>query len=157
PRSAPVSTTDAVTGGVSRRVGAVSLALFAALLAGLPALAAATQIGGLTLADTFYRAGSLVFGGGHVVLPLLHSEVVPAALVTNEVFLAGYSAAPAVPGPLFTVAAFIGASSTAEPTGIVGATIALVAIFIPSALLLVGVLPFWQRVSHASTARGAVM
>lgn len=142
---------------VSRRIAVASLALFALLLAGLPALAAVTENGALALMDTFYRAGALVFGGGHVVLPLLHAELVPTGAVTNDAFLAGYGAAQAVPGPLFTFAAYLGAVSTGQPAGILGAALALVAIFVPSALLLLGVLPFWERVRHAGAARSAIM
>ena len=149
--------TDAVGIRVSRRVAVASLTLFALLLAVLPALAATIENGALELVDTFYRAGALVFGGGHVVLPLLHAELVPTGMVSADAFLAGYGAAQAVPGPLFTFSAYLGAVSTGEPSGIVGAVIALVAIFVPSALLLVGVLPFWEKLRHARTARSAIM
>ncbi|MBX3094900.1 MAG: chromate efflux transporter [Cryobacterium sp.] len=142
---------------VSRRIAMASLSLFALLLVALPALAVLTENGVLALVDTFYRAGALVFGGGHVVLPLLHAELVPTGAVTNDAFLAGYGAAQAVPGPLFTFAAYLGAVSTGQPSGILGAALALVVIFVPSALLLLGVLPFWERVRHARAARSAVM
>jgi chromate transporter len=94
--------------------------------------------------DTFYRVGSLVFGGGHVILPLLQAEVVPPGWVTREQFVAGYGAAQAVPGPLFTFSAYLGATMAPEPNGWVGAGLALVAIFVPSFLLVVGSLPFWD-------------
>ena len=119
--------------------------LFFALLIGLPVLRQLTQSQPLALFDTFYRVGSLVFGGGHVVLPLLQREVVPAGWVTNDQFLTGYAAAQAVPGPLFTFAAYLGAISKPAPNGWIGAIIALVAIYLPSFLLLIGILPFWNR------------
>jgi len=101
---------------------------------------------GLPLAvfDSFYRVGSLVFGGGHVVLPLLQAEVVPPGWVTNEQFVAGYGAAQAVPGPLFTFAAYLGAVMPPPLTGVAGAALALVAIFLPSFLLVIGALPWWD-------------
>ncbi len=143
--------------GLSRRVGAVALIAFAALLVALPVLVALTGNETLRLADIFYRTGSLVFGGGHVVLPLLEAEMVPSGLVGHDEFLAGYGAAQIVPGPLFTFAAFLGASTTAGPTGILGASIVLVAIFLPAALLIIGVLPFWDQVRTAPRARRGLM
>lgn len=139
--------------GVSRRVGAVVLVVFAALLVALPVLATATGDLRLRLADVFFRAGALVFGGGHVVLPLLEADLVGTRMIPADVFLAGYGAAQAVPGPLFTVAAFLGAST---PAGFAGAVIALLAVFVPGALLLVGVLPFWARLSRSTVARRAL-
>jgi chromate transporter len=97
------------------------------------------------LIDAFYRAGSLVFGGGHVVLPLLQAEVVPTGWVDENTFLAGYGAAQAVPGPLFTFAAFLGASTNAGPSGWVGGFLCLLAIFAPSFLLIAGALPYWEH------------
>lgn len=129
----------------ARRLGIASLIAFAALLLGLPALTAATGDATIRLIDIFYRTGALVFGGGHVVLPLLEAELVPTGLVDHDTFLAGYGAAQAVPGPLFTFAAFLGASMTTGPAGILGAGIALLAIFLPAGLLVVGILPFWER------------
>src|SRR5215475_4589286 len=117
---------------VSRTVGAALLALFFALLVGLPLLAAAIPAQGLKEFDAFYRAGSLVFGGGHVVLPLLQAAVVPPGWVSNDAFLAGYGAAQAVPGPLFTFAAYLGAGMGPAPTGWLGASLCLVAMFLPS-------------------------
>ena len=96
--------------------------------------------------DAFYRAGSLVFGGGHVVLPLLQAEVVPSGWVGIETFLAGYGAAQAVPGPLFTFAAFLGASMNESPTGWMGGVLCLLSVFLPSFLLVAGALPFWEQV-----------
>jgi chromate transporter len=120
------------------------------MLVGLPVLARATASESIALFDTFYRAGSLVFGGGHVVLPLLQSGVVDTGWVTTQDFLAGYGAAQAVPGPLFTFAAYLGAISITGPGGAFGAAIALLAIFLPGFLLLVGVLPFWDTLQERS-------
>jgi chromate transporter len=142
---------------VGKRMGAVWLGLFLALLALLPALAAMSGDGVLRMVDGFYRAGSLVFGGGHVVLPLLQSETVETEPVGREAFLAGYGAAQAVPGPLFTFAAYLGAVHETAPNGIPGAAIALVAIFVPSALLIVGGLPYWDDLRKSPTARRALM
>ncbi|MCM1011527.1 MULTISPECIES: chromate efflux transporter [unclassified Brevibacterium] len=142
---------------VSKRVGAAALLVFAALLVLLPIATAVTGDPTLRLTDIFYRAGSLVFGGGHVVLPLLDTETVRSGLVNSETFLAGYGAAQAVPGPLFTFAAFLGASMTTEPTGLLGATIALLAIFLPAGLLTVGALPFWQSLHGSVRARRALL
>lgn len=125
---------------ISPAVGTACLILFAVLLAGLPMLAAGTSVHGIDLFDAFYRAGALVFGGGHVVLPLLDTELVASRWVSRDTFLAGYGVAQAVPGPLFTFAAYLGAADS----DLAGAVIALVAIFLPGFLLLVGVLPFWD-------------
>jgi chromate transporter len=141
---------------VSRKTGAVMLALFVALLIGLPLLAAASRSQGLRLFDAFYRAGSLVFGGGHVVLPLLQAAVVPPGWVTNDTFLAGYGAAQAVPGPLFTFAAYLGAAMLPQPNGWVGAAICLVAVFLPSFLLVIGALPFWEALRRRAVAQAAL-
>jgi chromate transporter len=129
--------------GVSMRAGVISLVFFFLLLIGLPVIASLFDNTALSMFDSFYRAGSLVFGGGHVVLPLLESEVVPPGWVSDDAFLAGYGAAQAVPGPLFTFAAYLGAVSTVSPTGAVGAILCLVAVFLPSFLLVIGVLPLW--------------
>lgn len=118
------------------------LALFAGLLVGLPLVSTIADTQLVDLFDGFYRSGSLVFGGGHVVLPLLESEVVPNGWVTPDEFTAGYGLAQAIPGPLFTFAAYLGAVTD----GIVGAIVALVAIFLPSFLLVFGVVPFWEAV-----------
>jgi len=107
--------------------------------------------------DAFYRAGSLVFGGGHVVLPLLQAEVVPSGWVSNDAFLAGYGAAQGVPGPLFTFAAFLGASMNQGPSGWLGGVICLVTIFVPSFLLVVGVLPFWERLRRNTRTQAALL
>jgi chromate transporter len=129
---------------VGRRAGMAWLALFVALLLGLPWAVAVFPHATLAVADAFYRAGSLVFGGGHVVLPLLQAELVPTGWVDQDTFLAGYGAAQAVPGPLFTFAAFLGASLQMGPQGVWGALVCLLAIFAPSFLLVAGALPFWE-------------
>jgi chromate transporter len=126
------------------------------LLIGLPLLASATSSQAIRLADAFYRAGSLVFGGGHVVLPLLQASVVPPGWVTNDAFLAGYGAAQAVPGPLFTFSAYLGAIMSPQPNGWVGAGICLVAVFAPSFLLVIGALPFWEDLRHRASAQAAL-
>jgi chromate transporter len=127
-----------------RWLSVISLALFAAILFGLPLLRAAVRLDRLALFDSFYRAGALVFGGGHVVLPLLHQAVTHLRGISDSQFLSGYGAAQAVPGPLFTFAAYLGALSAGG--GVAGAVIALVAIFLPSFLLLFGVLPLWTSI-----------
>jgi len=137
---------------VSRTAGALALVLFFALLVGLPLLAAQTTERGIDLVDAFYRAGSLVFGGGHVVLPLLQAEVVPRGWVSNDAFLAGYGAAQAVPGPLFTFAAYLGAVIGGPGT----AALCLVAVFLPSFLLVIGALPFWNEIRSKAKAQAAL-
>ncbi|MHC8319917.1 chromate efflux transporter [Pseudomonas sp. GB2N2] len=142
---------------ISRRAGAIWLSLFLILLTGLPLLNQMMPSQTLALVDAFYRSGSLVFGGGHVVLPLLQTEVVPSGWVGNEAFLAGYGAAQAVPGPLFTFAAFLGASMNLAPSGWTGGMIALLAIFAPSFLLILGALPFWERLRRNVRAQAALL
>jgi chromate transporter len=129
---------------VSRWLVVSAWVLFFGLLVGLPMARQLVDWHALAIFDSFYRTGALVFGGGHVVLPLLQAEVVPPGWVNNDQFLAGYGAAQAVPGPLFTFAAYLGAVMEPPPHGWLGAMIALVAIFLPSFFLLVGVLPFWD-------------
>jgi chromate transporter len=141
---------------VSHRAALAALVLFLLLLAGLPLLHAAVPSQTIALIDAFYRAGSLVFGGGHVVLPLLQASVVPPGWVTNDVFLAGYGAAQAVPGPLFTFAAYLGAVMGPEPNGIAGAALCLIAVFLPSFLLVVGALPFWDSLRRHPGAQSAL-
>jgi chromate transporter len=141
---------------VSRSTGAVLLSLFFVLLAALPWLAAIFQIHALHLVDAFYRAGSLVFGGGHVVLPLLQASVVPPGWVTNDAFLAGYGAAQAVPGPLFTFSAYLGAVMGPQPNGWAGAVLCLAAIFLPSFLLVIGMLPFWDALRRRGWVQSAL-
>jgi len=143
---------------ISRRSAVVAWGLFASLLVLLPIAAEIGGGQGLAIFDSFYRAGSLVFGGGHVVLPLLQAEVVPPGWITNAEFIAGYGAAQAVPGPLFTFSAYLGAMIWGGSNAWVGATIALVAIFLPSFLLIFGALPFWDllraRVGFQAALRG---
>lgn len=128
---------------VPRWMGAVALAAFAALLIGLPPLARAVNVPLLALFTDYVRSGALVFGGGHVVLPLLEAQAVGTAGITHDQFLAGYGAAQAVPGPLFSIAAYLGYLDP-RSGGILGAAVATVGIFLPGALLVLGVLPFWQ-------------
>ena len=139
---------------VSKSVGVAALALFFVLLVMLPILAGTSQ--GVALFDSFFRAGSLVFGGGHVVLPLLQAEVVPSGWVGDNAFLAGYGAAQTVPGPLFTFAAYLGTVMGPQPNGVAGAAIALVAIFLPGFLLLIGALPFWDVFRMRPVAQAAM-
>jgi chromate transporter len=136
--------------------GAVFLTLFFVLLIGLPLLAAAMPSHAIVAFEAFYRSGSLVFGGGHVVLPLLQASVVPPGWVGNDAFLAGYGAAQAVPGPLFTFAAYLGAVMGPEPNGWSGAVLCLVAVFVPSFLLVLGTLPFWEPLRKQPAAQAAL-
>lgn len=133
---------------VSRKLGVAALLLFAVPLAGLPLWAAATGSSTLALVEGVYRSGALVFGGGHVVLPLLQATVVPSGAVSNADFLAGYGAAQAVPGPLFTFAAYLGAVANGPLHGWVGGLALLGTIFLPAFLMLVGALPFWEGLRH---------
>jgi chromate transporter len=141
---------------ISRRVGIGCLLLFLALLLGLPFVGGTVPGGALDLVDRFYRVGSLVFGGGHVVLPLLQTQVVATGWVTDTQFLAGYGAAQAVPGPLFTFSAFLGAVRAPAPNGVLGAVVALAAIFLPSFLLIWGTLPFWDALRAHPIFRGGL-
>jgi chromate transporter len=141
---------------VSRTLGGAALVVFFGLLIALPIARQITGSQALALFDSFFRVGSLVFGGGHVVLPLLQAEVVPPGWVTSEAFVAGYGAAQAVPGPLFTFAAYLGAVMGPPPTGLVGAAIALVAIFLPSFFMIVGALPFWDTLRGRSSFQSAL-
>lgn len=141
---------------LSRFAGVTALILFFGLLLLLPVAANSFGIPALQQFETFYRAGSLVFGGGHVVLPLLQAEVVPHGWVTNDAFLAGYGAAQAVPGPLFTFSSYLGAISNVEPSGWLGAGLCLLAIFLPAFLLIVGVLPFWERLRQYKGMQSAM-
>ena len=137
------------------RAGATLLALFVLLLAALPLVVYGTE-GQLAVAAAFYRAGALVFGGGHVVLPLLQEMVVEPGWLTTEEFLAGYGAAQAVPGPMFSLAAFLGARLAGEAGGVAGATTALTALFLPGFLLVAGILPFWHTLTRHPLAASAV-
>jgi chromate transporter len=141
---------------VSRRAGLLALVVFFLLLAGLPILSSLTHSQAVALFEAFYRSGALVFGGGHVVLPLLREATVAQGWVTDDVFLAGYGAAQAVPGPLFTFSAYLGAVMEPRPHGLAGAAISLVGIFVPGILALVGALPFWETFRKRARAQ-AVM
>jgi chromate transporter len=152
----PTAPDDPGAQTVSPAVSLGALATFALLLAALPFLAAWLQSPTVGLASVFYRTGALVFGGGHVVLPLLQSEIVGRGWMEQDPFLAGYGAVQALPGPLFSFAGFVGAAQSVAPGGWRGGLVALVAIFLPSLLLVVGVLPFWDRLKTRAAARGAV-
>lgn len=141
---------------LSRRTGAVLLVLFAVLLVVPPLVAEVTELQAIHLFDAFYRSGALVFGGGHVVLPLLQAEVVAPGWVSTGQFLAGYGLAQAVPGPLFTFAAYLGAVMGPPPNGIAGASVALVAVFLPGLLLVTGMLPFWGALRRRPAAQAAM-
>ena len=158
----PESTIDAPGGlqvPLRRRTGTLLLMAFVVLLVLLPLAVRLWPGSLLAMVDAFYRVGALVFGGGHVVLPLLQAEVVGPGWVSADAFLAGYGATQAVPGPLFTFAAFLGASMQVWPGGWLGAVVCLVAIFVPSFLLVAGALPFWEplrRNPHAQAALAGV-
>jgi chromate transporter len=139
---------------VGRASAIVSLVLFATLLFGLPMLATATSNHTIEVFGSFYHSGSLVFGGGHVVL--LHQAVVPRGWISNDEFLAGYGAAQAVPGPLFTFAAYLGTAMKSAPNGWIGGLICLIAIYLPSFLLLIGALPFWDALRRRMAAQSAL-
>jgi chromate transporter len=141
---------------VTRRGGIIALVVFTVLLLIPPAVATATGSQSLALFNAFFRSGALVFGGGHVVLPLLQAQVVTPGWVSNEAFLAGYGLAQAVPGPLFTFAAYLGAVMGPPPNGLAGAVIALVAIFLPGLLLVYGMLPFWEAMRTRPAAQAAM-
>ena len=137
-------------------IAMVSLTLFFLLLVFLPVAASTWPSQALALADSFYRSGSLVFGGGHVVLALLKAEVLPTGWVPEDVFLAGYGAAQAVPGPLFTFSAYLGTVMETPPGGWIGGLICLAAIFVPSFLLVIGTLPYWNALRRLESARQAM-
>jgi chromate transporter len=153
PAAAPQA---ALTFPVGRRWAVLAWVAFFALLAGLPLAARLTASETIAILDGFYRSGSLVFGGGHVVLPLLQAEVVPPGWVDNDAFLAGYGAAQAVPGPLFTFAAYLGTVMNAPLTGWIGGLTCLVAVFLPSLLLVVGALPFWDTLRASPAAQSTL-
>jgi chromate transporter len=129
---------------VSRRAGLIALTAFAVLLIGIPLLRSLTGSSAVALFDAFYRSGALVFGGGHVVLPLLREAFVASGWLSDDAFLAGYGAAQAVPGPLFTFSAYLGTVVKTEPHGLAGAALGLIGIFLPGMLVLLGTLPFWD-------------
>jgi chromate transporter len=145
-----------ITVRIARPLAIISLVIFFILLFGLPALVAATGNHLTALLSSFYRSGALVFGGGHVVLPLLQHSVVPPGWVGNDAFLAGYGAAQAVPGPLFTFAAYLGTVMGPPPHGWLGGLICVSAIYLPSFLLLLGVLPFWDTLRRRAGIRAAL-
>ncbi|MDQ2906075.1 MAG: chromate efflux transporter [Chloroflexota bacterium] len=155
-RSAEIVKPSVLPLAVPRRLAIACWIIFGSLLIGLPLLRLLVPDQALALFDTFFRTGSLVFGGGHVVLPLLQREVVPAGWVTNDQFLTGYAAAQAVPGPLFTFSAYLGAVSKPAPNGWLGALIALVAIFLPSFLMVIGILPFWNHLRTIEAFQSAL-
>jgi chromate transporter len=148
---APSGHVDTIV-SISRRSAIAALTIFAALLIGLPIVAGASGNESIRLFDKFFRVGSLVFGGGHVVLPLLQAEVVPPGWISNDAFLAGYGAAQAVPGPLFTFSAYLGGMIGGWKTGL----LCLVAIFLPSFLLVIGILPFWDNLRKGRTTQAAL-
>lgn len=141
---------------VSRRSGMLALGIFFALLIGLPLLATLHPGGLLEMVDSFYRVGSLVFGGGHVVLPLLQAETVDTGWIDVETFLAGYGATQAVPGPLFTFVAFLGAAMNTGLPGWLNGLLCLAVVFLPSFLLVIGVLPFWEQLRHNLRVQAAL-
>jgi chromate transporter len=138
---------------LSKKVAIISISLFFILLVILPILSQVIDSKWIQMFDSFYRSGALVFGGGHVVLPLLEQEFVPTGWITEQEFLAGYGAAQAVPGPLFTFAAYIGTVIG----GVAGGLVATVAIFLPAFLLIIGTLPFWHALRHFAKIRGALL
>lgn len=138
---------------ITKRVSAICLLLFFGLLIFLPIIREMTGSYWVAMFDSFYRSGSLVFGGGHVVLPLLEQEFVPTGWLSEESFLAGYGAAQAVPGPLFTFAAYLGAVMK----GWQGGLIATIAVFLPAFLLILGALPFWDSLRNNPNIKGAIM
>lgn len=155
-KSAPLESHDPLPMVISRRAGAVWLALLVGLLIGLPVLSRSLPYQLIADFDAFFRAGSLVFGGGHVVLPLLQAEVVAPGWVSRDVFLAGYGATQAVPGPLFTFAAYLGASMNVPPSGWLGGLVCLMGIFAPSFLLIMGALPFWEVLRRNTRTKAAL-
>ena len=151
-RESAAATPDSLATPVSRRAGLACLGAYLALLA----LAFVRAGGLLALFDAFYRSGALVFGGGHVVLPLLRDAVVAPGWVSESAFLQGYGAAQAVPGPLFAVSAYLGALAGAPPAGLAGAAVALGGIFLPGLLAMAGVLPFWRTLRANARAQAAM-
>ncbi len=155
-RGAPQPAASHMPVPVSRRAGMAALIAFFAVLAGLPLLDALAPSPGVALFEAFYRSGALVFGGGHVVLPLLRQAFVIPGWVSDDSFLAGYGAAQAVPGPLFTFAAYLGAVVHPGPHGLAGAALGLVGLFLPGLLILLGALPFWESFRRRASAQAAM-
>jgi len=141
---------------VSRRAGAVALCAFFVLLGGLPVVQRLWPASGVALFEAFYRSGALVFGGGHVVLPLLRQAFVAPGWISDNAFLAGYGAAQAVPGPLFTFSAYLGTAVNLSPNGVPGAALGLIGIFLPGILILFGTLPFWDSFRKKPGAQAAM-
>lgn len=142
---------------VSKLASLFTLALFVVLLFFLPFVTSVIQNNTIYIFQKFFRVGALVFGGGHVVLPLLQSVTVPTGMVSNDVFLAGYGAAQALPGPLFSFAAYLGTISKLPPNGLLGASICLLAIYLPSFLLIIGLLPFWEKLRRFHLIKRAML
>jgi chromate transporter len=155
-RAAPAPAEGHVAMPVSRGAGVIALAAFSILLACVLLLAGRLPSQGFDLFAAFYRSGALVFGGGHVVLPLLREAFVSPGWIGDDAFLAGYGAAQAVPGPLFTFSAYLGALVTPQPHGVAGAVLGLFGIFLPGILILVGTLPFWDTFRRRSGAQAAM-
>lgn len=141
----------------SKRTGAIFLTIFLVILIFLPILRSVFHNQAINLFDSFYRVGSLVFGGGHVVLPLIQSEVVPTGWISKDLFMAGYGLAQAIPGPLFAFSAYVGAVSNFYPNGWLGGMLCLVAAFLPAFLLIVGILPFWERLRSFPRIRQSML
>ena len=154
-RSEPTEPREVAKTPLGRRTGVLLLVVYGLFLFGLPVCAAAPG-SGLWLFERFYRTGALVFGGGHVVLPVLQTQVLSSGILSEDLFLAGYGAAQAVPGPLFTFAAYIGAVAKTDLSGWGGAATCLVAMFLPGMLLICGVLPFWQQLRRAQAMQAAL-
>jgi chromate transporter len=155
-RGAPPQAVGHVTMPVSRRAGFLALAAFLILLAGVLLVQLHPSQNAVGLFAAFYRSGALVFGGGHVVLPLLREALVTPGWVSDDAFLAGYGAAQAVPGPLFTFAAYLGVVVNGEPNGLAGAALGLIGIFLPGILILIGMLPFWDAFRMGASAQAAM-
>ena len=158
-RDTPLDTSDGASRSGNRAVGLVLLAVFLLLLLGLPILADAMKSGNLDAFSGFYRVGALVFGGGHVVLPLLEAEVVPTGWTSTDAFLAGYGAAQAIPGPMFALTGYLG--NVIDPGngyvgGWAGGLLAIVAVFLPSFLLLGATLPYWDALRSRDRIRAAL-
>lgn len=155
-RSESATTSPGLSVPIPRWLAIASWIVLFGLLAGLPVARGLIHVHALAIFDSFYRSGALVFGGGHVVLPLLRSEVVPPHWIGQSQFLAGYGLTQAVPGPLFTFSSYLGAAMSPAPNGFLGAAIALVAIFLPSMLLTLGGLPFWSVLRTRPAAQAAL-
>lgn len=156
-KSESVNKQDSFFVPITAQAGILWLSLFAAIIVLLPILSLLFPSKVLSVIDIFYRAGSLVFGGGHVILPLLQAELVPSGMIDNDLFLAGYGATQAVPGPLFTIASFIGASMESGVNSWIMGFIPLIAVFLPSFLIIFGILPFWDKLRHQQEIRSILM